>query len=89
MKKATLPLEKLISPDAFHEEIAKTLDFPCYYGKNLDALYDCLTDIIEPTEIVFPQKAEESAYLGEYAAKVICVLKDAEIDNDSLKITIS
>lgn len=89
MKTVTLPLEKLTSPDAFHEEIAKSLEFPGYYGKNLDALYDCLTDIIEPTEIVFPQKAEESAYLGEYAAKVICVLKDAEIDNDSLKITIS
>ena len=28
-----------------HETIAKALDFPDYYGKNLDALYDVLTDI--------------------------------------------
>ena len=28
---------------AAHEEIARALDFPAYYGANLDALYDMLT----------------------------------------------
>lgn len=27
-----------------HEIIQNDLDFPDYYGKNLDALWDCLTD---------------------------------------------
>ena len=27
-----------------HEIIQRDLDFPDYYGKNLDALWDCLTD---------------------------------------------
>ncbi len=28
-----------------HERIAAQLHFPRHYGKNLDALYDCLTDL--------------------------------------------
>ena len=34
-----------------HEVFAKELNFPQWYGKNLDALYDCLTDIPEDTEV--------------------------------------
>ncbi len=28
-----------------HEIIKEAFDFPDYYGKNLDALWDCLTDL--------------------------------------------
>lgn len=34
-----------------HNYLKKVFDFPDYYGKNLDALYDCLTDISVETEI--------------------------------------
>lgn len=34
-----------------HEYLIKKLNLPDYYGKNLDALYDCLTDIGTETEI--------------------------------------
>ncbi|MDO5825542.1 MAG: ribonuclease inhibitor [Methanosphaera sp. rholeuAM130] len=34
-----------------HSYLKKVFDFPDYYGKNLDALYDCLTDISVETEI--------------------------------------
>lgn len=34
-----------------HEYLKEKLRFPDYYGKNLDALYDCLTDIGVETEI--------------------------------------
>ena len=30
---------------ALHARIAAGLDFPVWYGKNLDALMDCLTDL--------------------------------------------
>lgn len=33
-----------------HEALAETLSFPAYYGKNLDALNDCLTDLHVPAE---------------------------------------
>jgi RNAse (barnase) inhibitor barstar len=31
--------------DAMHAAFAKTLSFPDYYGKNLDALNDCISDL--------------------------------------------
>ncbi|KOO51555.1 barstar family protein [Viridibacillus arvi] len=30
----------------FHEVLANTLNFPDYYGKNLNAFNDCLSDIV-------------------------------------------
>lgn len=34
-----------------HEKIQEGLEFPNYYGRNLDALWDCLTDMDAPVEI--------------------------------------
>ena len=34
-----------------HDYLKDVLNFPDYYGKNLDALYDCLTEIGVETEI--------------------------------------
>lgn len=33
--------------------IGQVLEFPDYYGANLDALWDCLTDLTEPTALVW------------------------------------
>ncbi len=33
-----------LTPAELHREIAQKLSFPHWYGKNLDALYDCLTE---------------------------------------------
>ncbi len=35
---------ELIKKDG-HDYLAEVFNFPDYYGKNLDALYDCLTEI--------------------------------------------
>ena len=37
--------------DEVHERISKPLDFPEWYGKNLDALWDLLTGYIAPCNI--------------------------------------
>lgn len=36
------------SPSAIHDTLAPTLAFPDYYGRNLDALVDCLRDLPFP-----------------------------------------
>lgn len=33
------------TPEKAHGDLAKALSFPEYYGNNLDALHDCLTDL--------------------------------------------
>ncbi|MBR5329108.1 MAG: barstar family protein [Firmicutes bacterium] len=61
MKKVTIDTHKLTTMAEIHDHLAKELNFPDYYGKNLDALYDCLTEINEETEIEL--LAEEGTFL--------------------------
>lgn len=35
-----------------HKYIKETLDFPDYYGENLDALFDCLSEVYNKTIII-------------------------------------
>ena len=61
---------------------------PDYYGKNLDALYDCLGDIAEETVIVVPEVIQKREYLGEYGKTMLRVFKDAAKENDVLTIVV-
>ena len=40
----------LDSREALHQALSALLAFPAYYGKNLDALHDCLTDLSDPPD---------------------------------------
>ena len=37
--------KKMVSREETHVYLKETFGFPDYYGKNLDALHDCLTEI--------------------------------------------
>ena len=52
MKYVFLDGEKILSNADLHRAFAETLDFPDYYGRNLDALHDCLTDMEEPVGVI-------------------------------------
>ena len=84
VKKVILNCEKLLQRKQAHLYLAEMLDFPDYYGKNLDALYDCLTEIRECTIVL-----EGEAILRgseNYGAKVVKVLKEAAHANPCLKL---
>ena len=51
MRKIILELNSLMSREEVHSYLKEKFAFPEYYGKNLDALYDCLTDIGRPTAV--------------------------------------
>ena len=53
MKTIRICFNAATTPARAHRIIAGALDFPDYYGNNLDALYDCLTDLSGQTEIHF------------------------------------
>lgn len=58
-KRVTLREAELASAEEAHEELARKLRFPEYYGYNLDALEDCLGDIARPTRIVLVRDAQQ------------------------------
>ena len=44
-----------------HRALAEGLHFPAWYGGNLDALHDCLTDLHEPvsyTHLTLPTSSQ-------------------------------
>ena len=51
MKIVILDAKKMLEKEKMHEYFAKKFDLPEYYGRNLDALFDCLCEINEPTLI--------------------------------------
>ena len=65
-----------------HRYLAEMLALPDYYGRNLDALYDCLTDLTD-TAVVFVdlRRAE-----GTYFDKLLQVFWEAAEDNPCLTI---
>ena len=88
MRKIVLDIEKMRSLPMLHKYLHTALALPEYYGANLDALYDCLTEIAEPTELVVPKKVADEAYLGWYGQQFLQLLEDAGAANEALKITL-
>ena len=47
MKQITIDCIGMTTPDEVHDRFAQALDFPDWYGRNLDALYDMLSTCSE------------------------------------------
>ncbi len=90
MKKFLLNLNEAENEDEAQEYIAKTLGFGPKYGKNLDALYDELTSISEPTAIgVYMPMGDMTEMDFDYMLYIdkLCeVFSEAEEDNSSLAV---
>lgn len=67
----------------FHSWLAGELGFPAWYGANLDALYDRLTDICEETSLVIVHSDRLAETLGPYKERLLEVLCRAARDNPS------
>ena len=88
MKKITLDLAHMQSVPALHNYLRSVLALPVYYGANLDALYDCLTELDAATELVVPAVIADEAHLGWYGEQLLQVLQDAAEENEALTVTI-
>lgn len=60
--------------------------FPDFYGNNLDALYDQLTEIGEPTKIIIYQVDELKQNQPEYGRSILKVFRAAEDANPNLTV---
>ncbi len=86
MKELIIDGREEISRAELHEKIAAALDFPEWYGKNLDALYDCLTDMSEETVIEISDFEALTECHGKYALRLARVILEACEGNEKLHI---
>jgi len=66
-------------PQQIQDALAERMEFPVWYGRNLDALHDCLGDICQETVIVLLNWEKDG-----YQAAVLRVMRDVAGENDYL-----
>jgi len=81
MRKIVLDGTYLLDRETAHEYLKRELDLPEYYGKNLDALYDCLTEL-DGIVIEIKMPAEQNVYFQ----KILRVFKMAVRENENLSV---
>ena len=86
MKKITIDLTPVCDKEELHTLLSRCLDFPEWYGGNLDALYDCLTGVCEETEITIENFDLLEERMGQYAMSFRKVMEKADEDNDRVNV---
>lgn len=81
MKQITIDCADAQNSQELHRLLARELQFPTWYGNNLDALHDLLTAISEETQLTL-------LHPGDFAKGFRRVMADAEKENPKLTITI-
>lgn len=64
------------SRDDFYREIADALGFGDYFGRNLDALWDCLGDLTEPTALILSRWTTFAQARPQAWPAILDVLRD-------------
>lgn len=76
------------TPESLHQKLAEALQFPDYYGKNLDALFDCLTENREDRELILNNWHDLEYTLKDYSGKILYVFHEASQENPHLHVTL-
>lgn len=84
MKEILINCANITTREELHDLLARELNFPDWYGKNLDALHDCLTGLCEETSITFLHFPS----LPFPSAGLLNVLRDSEEENPNLEISL-
>ena len=74
----------LNSRDEAMELLGRALYLPEWWGRNLDALYDCLTDLDRPVKLVLRGRAELEA--TPFGRNLLRVLRDAAAECPRLEL---
>lgn len=86
MKTVILDGEKILSKSDVHRAFASALSFPDYYGNNLDALHDMLSESSEDTGVIIVNKDQLSENLGKWMNSLIRLLTDVAEERDSFHL---
>ena len=87
-KRVTLSGNKMASREVLHTYLANKLSFPSYYGKNLDALHDCLTERSTPLHITITYADRLKEHLGDYGETLLQVLQNVTEENERISLSV-
>lgn len=75
--------------DKLHDIFSESLKLPEWYGRNLDALYDCLCDISEDTLIKITDFETLERNLDKYAQQFKKVIYNSQQNNEKIHVEFS
>ena len=78
MKELTIDGKMMTSKSEIYTHLGRVFSLPLHFGNNLDALWDVLTEVNEPTIIHFENIEEVIGNLDAYGEKVIQLFQDLE-----------
>ena len=79
----------ILHREMLHDTLATGLRLPPWYGRNLDALYDCLTDVQEETVVILRDQAALEEHLGGYGRRLLRLLEDVSQENPHIRLEIA
>jgi len=85
MVKCMLDGRKMTSRAAAHDELMQALALPEYYGRNLDALWDCISTM--EAQVILSGKDAMIDNLGSYGESLYRTLCEAAVRNPHFELT--
>ncbi len=80
---------RCISQQELHGYLRKKLGFPDYYGENLSALADCLSEVCEPTRITICLNEDDlEPGMQAYMIRFVQTCAREAFVNENLTLTI-
>lgn len=73
--------ENAASRGDLHTAFAQAFSFPEWYGRNLDALADCLTDVCEDAKITMDEAALNGCLTARYTSQLKRLLTNVSEQN--------
>ena len=86
MKIITIDCSQIFDRESFHITMEEALEFPSWYGKNLDALHDCLTEVFTNTQVYFLNWSHLEETLGLYTMAIRRAINHAAEENPCIEI---
>lgn len=74
--------------DAIYTQLHRALDFPNYFGRNLDALWDVMHDVPGPIEIRWHEPDEARKQLGDGFDKLVELFRDLEKERSDFRLVL-
>ncbi len=74
MRRIIIDGDEIYNKEKLHRMMKEAFNLPDYYGKNLDALHDCLTEI-PGAELQLRNVSKMIEWLGHYGESFIAVLQ--------------